>query len=266
MKLSLFLKNILNSFVFAFTMLTIIPLPGKKRIFSPQEISVSAVFFPLLGAFYGLTAIIGILFFNLFSISTRISAVFIMILFYGLNCFLHLDGLADVLDAFLPDKDKSSRLIIMKGSQIGSFALGGVILALLLKYVLLTELLYTGTVYYIFLVPVISRTAMAACAFLTVYPRLAGTGKHLIGNISLSTFLITVFFCLLICIIYTFFSGSNFWPLFAKISLISAGGAGCALFMAGWSSKKIGGATGDVLGAVNETTEIIGLFIALVLK
>jgi adenosylcobinamide-GDP ribazoletransferase len=91
--------------------------------------------------------------------------------------------------------------------------------------------------------PVIGRLAMVALAYRSSYPRLAGTGQAFVGKVSALDFVLAGLFVLPV------FAGG--WPGLAAIAL--------ALVSAGWlrnkANAKLGGITGDVLGAACEMAE-----------
>jgi adenosylcobinamide-GDP ribazoletransferase len=86
----------MRQFLLAFQFLTIVPVKVRGEV-SEKDISGSAVFFPVVGAFQGLlTAMTAFLFMKLFSSEVTCGLV---ILILTLTKGFHLDGLADTFDA-----------------------------------------------------------------------------------------------------------------------------------------------------------------------
>ncbi|MBN8218916.1 MAG: adenosylcobinamide-GDP ribazoletransferase, partial [Spirochaetes bacterium] len=132
------MKGLLSSLALAFMTLTRLPVPFAGRVAFSDEISRhSAVFFPVVGLFYG-----GVLFIAWRVLATarapvEVQAFVLLALPYCLNRFFHLDGLADVADAFFADRTPEDRLAILKDPRVGTFAVGTLLLFLLYRFLLL---------------------------------------------------------------------------------------------------------------------------------
>ncbi len=252
-----------RAFAAAFTLLTRVPLPfGRGVLYTEKQIARSSVFFPLIGLLYGL-ALFGV--YQLLSClkaGLGITAFILLALPYLLNRFFHFDGLCDCLDAFLSDKSKDERLAILKDSHVGSFALGGTALYLLLKYILIKNLIVVPSlVPYLIVYPVLARFSMVLVSYRSKYPREKGTGMALIGKIGGVDFILSIMMSLLI-MAGIYFSFPLYW------SYLCLAFVACilwALVMKAYSYRKIGGLTGDVLGAVNEIAEVLIPAIVLIL-
>jgi cobalamin 5'-phosphate synthase/cobalamin synthase len=158
---------------------------------------------------------------------------------------LHLDGLADTADGFGGGKSRDDILRIMKDHAIGAYGATALILILLLKVALVGSLMndWRGLV----LAPMIARWASVPLCKSLPYARETGLAKALgdhVGTIEIvgATFL---------CAAASWFLGE--WR-----------GAGCMLAVSLLSilgaivcAKKIGGITGDTLGANTELSEAL---------
>lgn len=245
------IKFFLRSLHAAFSFLTRLPL--RCREYTPKELAFSSAFYPLAGALFGAMLFgTGAVLKPLFP-GGEVAAAILLALPYLLNRFLHFDGLCDTLDAFLADVPRERRLEIMKDSRVGSFALGGAALFLLLKWALLKELiaLNAGLSAVAFL-PVLSRASMTFGACRARYARENGTGAALIGNITATA--------LTLCALFLALGTAGTMALgVRRIAIASAFGTSAVwtIFFRLICSKKIGGMTGDTLGALSESVELI---------
>jgi adenosylcobinamide-GDP ribazoletransferase len=263
-------------FFCAFTFLTRLRLPGAKRIqFTPAVLTGSVAYYPVVGLFYSLVSLGIWCLGNLARMDATLTAFALLAAPYLINRFLHFDGLCDVLDAFLADKSPEQRLDIMKDSRNGSFAMGGAVLLVLLKYLAILNLVGSGGLLPLLLAPPLLRTLVVAMAWRARYPRPTGTAFHLVGQVSprhLAACLIGLGLVWTVLISVMALLGGlppAVWPA-AKASLPSslpAGALGLAipsLATMAWTAwlrwtagKKIGGVTGDVLGCLIESGEAV---------
>ncbi|MGA2142724.1 MAG: adenosylcobinamide-GDP ribazoletransferase [Brevinematales bacterium] len=258
------MKNWLSALFISITVLTRIPLPFREKIiYSNANFARSVSFFPLAGLIFGLVSAAIYCLLNIIIHDTDIMAFILLVIPFFLNKFFHLDGLADTFDAFLADRTKEERLVILKDSRTGSFALGGVVLFLLLKFILLKKLLVIPDFLpLLIIIPVLSRYGIAMLSSISKYPREEGTGKNFIGTAGPLPVLIASFFTFLIIAALLMLSG---WQRkLPDFFLYTWAGIIPAVFLIrSYSNKKIGGVTGDVLGASAETLEVLTLVLIL---
>lgn len=163
---------------------------------------------------------------------------------------LHLDGLADTVDGLGGGGDIQERLAIMKDSRLGAFGAVSLFLALLLKFAFFLAWADKDLGPGLILYPVLSRWGMVFLAYLSPYARSEGglgqamttgaTGRVLLGA-SLSALVLA-----LLC--------------FGVSGLLLLAAAGMAVWLLSiYFQKRLGGITGDVLGAANEVLEILVL-------
>ncbi len=243
--------NALNA---ALSTLTILPF-GRHTIFSEKDLSASVFFFPGVGLFIG-AILLGFTLVLHPQVSALPLAALTLCLSVVLTGALHLDGLADLCDGLGAGGNPQRILSVMKESHIGAFGVIALIVTLLLKFTLFYEVIDKGRLNSFLLMGLLSRWTMVFAAFLGKYPREMGTGKALIGKITRAQ-------CMMTTIITMILS----WLILKESSLITMG------FLALWTllfvrmlHTKIGGLTGDCLGALNETSEVLVLlFIVIVM-
>ncbi len=234
-----------SSFVFALQFLTRIQIANPE--FDYQKCGRGSAFFPVVGLVIGLFLLavreIGLVFFP-----PLITAVFLIITGVFLTGGLHIDGFMDTMDGLFSGRDRERKLEIMKDSRIGAFGALALACQLLLKLVFYTELLKTNTVGWLLAVPVFARWSMVYAIRFFPYLRLQGLGNpysDCTGNreFTLATAVMAI------TLVMTLREG-------ALVFLVPA------LLIHWWLksvSRTLGGLTGDIYGAVEEISEVLGL-------
>ncbi len=249
------MKDLFFSFIIAFSFLTAVPVPFLNKVkYSDKNVLRSVIFYPLTGLFYGFIIFLTAKY--LFNIDKLLLTIIIVSIPPVLSKFLHLDGLLDVLDAFLSSKSKEERLVILKDPHIGSYAAGGALIFMLLK-IALTDLIISdlSLINFFIIIPVLSRHSMVFLAYISVYPRKKGTAQFLVGKIKAGLFITVNLITVLILTVFVLINHHHADFLLLTVSAV------CTVFMVSllfkfYSYAKIGGVTGDVLGALNELIEL----------
>ncbi len=173
----------------------------------------------------------------------------------------HEDGLADVCDAFWGGYTRDRVLEIMKDSRVGTFGSAGLGIVLLTKVALLQLVLSNASwqrqgsvVVALVVVHTVSRAASVSLLRLLSYVRandaVGSKSKPMatrITNGRLAFALATPLLPLLM------FVDLRRVPAMIGCTALTAVG------MAVWFRKRIGGYTGDCLGAVQQLTEVVAL-------
>lgn len=242
-------KSKMRLFLIALQFLTILPL-NKNYVKDEKDLAKSMIFYPLAGLCIGLLTLWIYALSEKFFIPT-ISLIFAFISGIIFTGALHLDGFADTCDGFYAGKNKDEILRIMKDPRIGTMAVVGLFCLLLIKFSLFFSLLFKDQLKNAFLiVPVISRWLMTVSAGLYPYAREEGTAGAFIKHIGKKE----LFFSSLLLVAIVFpVSG-------LKGITIAAFSFSSVWFFLQWVKRKIDGITGDILGTVNELSEITALF------
>ncbi|MEM6565936.1 MAG: adenosylcobinamide-GDP ribazoletransferase [Pseudomonadota bacterium] len=160
---------------------------------------------------------------------------------------MHEDGLADTADGFWGGYTRERRLEIMKDSQIGAFGTLALIVIAGLRWICYAALLPVGLVPLI-TVAVVSRAMMPVVMHILPHARPNGlsqsTGRP--GLAALATSLALGLAAALLC--------AGLAGVLVIIAALAA--AGCVMLLA---NRKIGGQTGDVLGATQQLAEVVSL-------
>lgn len=234
----------------ALGLLTTIPINHKRGLqFDDKDIAGATVLFPVIGF------IIGMILFSIYLILTPFFSFQITsgIILTGWICItgaLHLDGLMDTVDGINGGKNKEEILNIMEDTHTGAKGVVAVTLLLIIKFVLILHLVSSAKLSNLIYAPITSRWGIVLGCSLIPYARDKGMGKfgsfvrypHILG---------ATIIALIPGII-----------LLGSFSFILLSGIGILSFL--WSlylRKKIGGFTGDTLGALNEMGEVLALLI-----
>jgi adenosylcobinamide-GDP ribazoletransferase len=226
-------------------------LPCEKENFRR-----GSVFLPVVGLIIG--AIQWIVYKLLIKV-LPLNPTIIIVLLVGvlLTGGLHIDGLGDTCDGFFAFKGSDRIIEIMKDSRIGTYACIATIFDFLFKYTLLGAVAPKFSIA-IIVVPMISRFTTVVLSFMGKTAKNTGSGNLFIGNIGKSQVAITTALTIGILILIM-----N--PRYVIMLLIS--GIILSTILNQFSKSKIGGITGDILGANNELVEILTLIlIAMILK
>lgn len=244
--------------VTAFRTLTIIPVPGKET----DEFPLSIMGFPLVGLFLG--GIAWAFFQGMQLWGARMDSLLVLLALATesfLTGALHLDGLGDCADAFPGKKDRQRILDILKDSRMGTFGACALMFDLLFKFLLWCFWFEQAQTSIIIISLVLSRT-MQGCLLVTMpNARTDGIASAFAGNHSLRHKLLAAAVLATVSIFSIIFSPTA--VIFIAM-LFSA--AVVTLLWALYCRKKIGGITGDCLGALNELVEVAVLFSAVILS
>ncbi|WP_300031677.1 adenosylcobinamide-GDP ribazoletransferase [uncultured Roseobacter sp.] len=236
----------LTELLVAFTLLTRLPLPHlPEKAFENSARAVWA--YPLTGL---VTASAGCgLASALFAagLPVALSAGLGLALATFLTGALHEDGLADLADGFWGAHTPARRLEIMKDSQIGSYGTLVLVFSTGLRWMAWATLLASGPAW-IIAAAVLSRAAMPV--LMRALPSARSNGlSHSVGRPSGPRVAAGVVVALVICL-----------ALAGVPALAAAAAVGVAAWGIAWlARRKIGGQTGDVLGASQQVGEVFAL-------
>jgi adenosylcobinamide-GDP ribazoletransferase len=235
-----------SGLVIAARYLTILPLPGRRH--APAEhLGRACAWFPVVGL--GLGVLLAGLDRALAAWFPPLLAALLTVTAWKLMTGgLHLDGLADCLDG-LAGRDREHRLAIMRDSRIGTFGAVGLILFLMLELVTLSELTPDARWRALLVTPAIARSAPPLLARLWSPARESGQGAAFVGGVGRAGALIALAAATLAALGVLGVAG-----LVATVAGLAAS-VTAARFLTG----RLGGLTGDVLGAAVEIAELVAL-------
>jgi adenosylcobinamide-GDP ribazoletransferase len=176
---------------------------------------------------------------------------------------LHLDGLADTADGLGPLRGRQRALQVMHQSDVGPFGVVTLVLTLLLQVACLAALLTTGRGWLAFwLAVVVARLAMAR----TGLPGVAmaegsSLGRLVAGTVS-APWLVGCWLGLAALVVV----GTNGdLALSARLAGSAAAGLLAGELLHRRARTRLGGVTGDVMGAMGEIATTVTLLVAAAL-
>lgn len=241
----------MRGLITAIRTLTIFPVPGRDA----DDLTNSLVFFPVVGALIGLiTALASMCIGTILGWPAGAGAACVVLMAL-MTRGIHLDGLADVVDA-LGAGSREHRLAVMKDPHIGSFGVIAVAVCLLVKYVSFSRLSDLDRHWWIIIPCVASRTVMVEIAACLPYAREnEGTGKRFIEGARLKHFVIAAVIAGGLCFTVAGWHGLVMLAVSCTVGLL----------LVQWMRDEFGGATGDLLGMSSEIIETLALFISALL-
>ena len=249
----------------AIAFLTILPLGPRN---AAEDFPAARAWFPLVGLLLGsLLAGADLLLHAAFPLLSAdsappdrrfpplLAAALLMAALALLTRALHLDGFMDTCDALLGGYERRRRLEILRDPRVGAFAVVGLTSLLLLKVTALAALPQAGRHSVLLLFPCLARWGMLLAMELFPYIRREGLGTAFFGNRGRRPLI-----------------GGLCLALAASIGLAGVTGllllalaSGVSWAVGYWAARALGGLTGDIYGAVNETAEASVLVVAAVL-
>lgn len=244
----------LDYFYAALMFYTRIPVPSTA-LHSQTVLDRSRKYFPLIGIIIGSIAAATFLFTSQI-FGTALSIALSMALSILATGAFHEDGLADSCDGFGGGWSKEQVLIIMKDSRLGTYGAAALMLVLGVKFLSLLEIADNNKPLLFCLAYIaahtLSRTLSSSMIDLFDYVQDIDsskikpiTEKNLSANHQLASFAITALPILMLA------SLAPTATLFACLACCVV-----ALSFMAYSRTRIGGYTGDVLGAIQQFSEL----------
>jgi adenosylcobinamide-GDP ribazoletransferase len=237
----------LRAFAAAVALLTRLPVGVRIRV-DGDDVARSLAWLPLVGVGLG-----GAVALAARGLEGRLddgpAAVLIVAAWALATGAIHLDGLADSADA-LGGGDRERRLAIMRDSQIGSFGALALVLVVVFKIALVAAVLARGHHLWLIAIPAVARAASSALSAALPYAREEGTGAALVSAghraerlaVAVATALVVALAC------------ARLRGLLAVVAVMLV-----ALVVGRLAQRRLGGVTGDVLGATIELAECAAL-------
>lgn len=243
----------IRPFLIALQFLTRLPVRLTGEL-SAADLGRSLLYYPLVGLLLGGLLVAGGWLLAggglLSGVAPVLAAALVLGLWVGLTGALHLDGLADMIDAWAGGRgDRERTLALMKDPCSGPQGVTGLVLILLLKFAALTTLLESGAYLPLLLAPLLGRTALPLLFLTTPYVRPGGLGAALAAGLPprpAKRVLILVGLLL---------------PLVAGAMGVLALLTALAIYFVLRQTmiNRIGGTTGDTAGALIEIVETLTL-------
>lgn len=216
------------------------------------KIGKAIKFFPLLGFLIGGILFLVYLLVTPFIENKLIVALIIVITEILITGALHLDGLSDSFDGLFSYRNKERILEIMKDSCVGANGALVMMIYVIAKVLLLSELSWE----FLFVMPVVARLNTVLHAGFGNYARESGMGKSIVDETTKNGVLFAIVSALLISFLLLQWQG--FVIIFSSLVF--------GFISLHYIQKRIDGITGDTMGAVLELTSVVVLFVGVLLK
>lgn len=243
----------MENFFIALQFLTILPVKLRQEV-KNEDFGRSLVYFPLVGLLIGMVLSLSALLFS--PLPPNLRAAMILIISIIVTGGIHLEGFSDTCDGFYGNNSKEKILEVMRDSHIGTMGAIGVVSILLLKFSLIASLSEDVLWKALILMAIASRCAQVAACRGASYARQEGKAKYFVEYatrkaLSISFLFTLVLFCL-------FFRLKGLVIFFALVLSF--------IFFLRYIKKRIGGVTGDTIGALSELIEVLVLLLVFLIR
>lgn len=238
--------------------LTRIPV-GKWVDYEQRLLARSTLYFPLVGAGVGAIGA-GALYLCAQAFPLSLAVLLSMLTTILVTGAFHEDGLADSADGFGGASEKARVLEIMRDSRIGTFGAIALWFLLTTKWALLThlcELHFEAAVLSLIVAHSAGRWSSLWLIWRSEYVRAeSATAKPFASSVTARRFWLASLAFVLIA-----FLCFNWLAFFIVIAALVV-----SVLAAGFFKRRIGGITGDTLGAANQIVELSLYFVILIFE
>ena len=282
----------MTPFFIALQFLTRLKIVNQTE-WSVEDFGKSVVAFPYVGLIIGL--ILALLYGILSPFIPLVPLMLILVIAeFLITGGLHADGLMDTSDGLFSGRERERKLEIMKDSRIGSFGVVAFVFVTLLKWQLLTAIPTAEFIpMALIMMPLMSRWSLVLSIRSYPYAREQGMGaafanlapKHVITYNTISTFFMPIVILIIGAILYTLLYSA--YSIFSVADVGYVVGLGVLVYatlgifqiniismiityiinrlLNRYIVKQLGGTTGDTYGFVVEVTEVLLLFVYIII-
>ena len=236
----------------ALRFLTILSLPCRAGD-DEKHLGRSVPYFPVVGLLIGL-AVAFIDAALLHILPPTVSGMLVVIALIAVSGGLHIDGLADTADGFFSSRPRERMLEIMRDSRIGPMGVVAIVCLIGLKAVALASISSDLRWGAIFMMPLAGRSALAITLTIMPYARSEG-GLATAFQKNPSAF--SAFWAAVVLVCVGWITSGSIGLAMAAVALVGT------LVFAAYTRAKIGGMTGDTLGAICEIIEVLPALVAV---
>ncbi|MEI8362158.1 MAG: adenosylcobinamide-GDP ribazoletransferase [Betaproteobacteria bacterium] len=219
-------------------------IPVHLKHFDEADLNKSTRFFPLVGILVGAVGAV-VFWLSDILLPLEIAVLLSMAATILLTGAFHEDGLADAVDGLGGGWSREQVLTIMVDSRIGSYGAVGLLLVLLTKYQALSYQTAAFIPASIIAGHALSRLCAVLVMFTQSYVKSEGKSKPLATQLNLTELSIATFFGL----IPLAFLDMKFLAALVPVAMV-------CLWFSVKIRTRIGGYTGDCLGAMQQLTEV----------
>lgn len=249
-------------FLLAVGFFTRIPVPSQPS-FKEADLNGTVRYFPLVGCLVGLIAVTAYYVPSLIFPHTISLLISMAATIYATGAF-HEDGLADSADGLGGGWSREQVLTIMQDSRLGTYGAVALFFVLMAKFQLLNAMHADMVILVLICAHPLSRLSavwlMAALPYAKTNTNYSGKSKPLATLVSRRDLTIATMFGLLpvLVLVVLIHNTIGHWHATLSFVLLLAGAIGAGWFC--WLAllkRKLGGYTGDTLGAIQQISEIM---------
>lgn len=248
------LRHELRLVFVALQFLTRLPVPGGVG-YEPAWLNQSARHFPLVGALVGVVGA-AVLLAASQAWPPVVAALLALTATVVVTGAFHEDGLADTFDALGGAVPRERALAIMKDSRIGTYGAAALVLSLAARVVLLTTLAAQQPLYAAAVLVLAHGWGRAAAVGLMAGLPYAGDAEHTKAK-PLATAVGPREWGMALAWTLLLGAGAAAWGLpLPRVAAAALAVLLVALWMHRWLTRRLGGYTGDTLGAAEQLAEL----------
>lgn len=241
----------MKRFLIALQFLTVLPIKIKSEI-AEEDFGRSLLYFPVVGTLIGLV-LSGAALLSGF-LPNPVAGVLILIISIVITGGIHLDGFADTCDGFYGPRPKEKILEIMQDSRVGTMGVVGIVCLLLLKFTLMVSVPQNALWKLLITMTVFARWSQTLACCTSHYAREEGKARCFVEYAGKTELLAGSIFTLILFLLLMKLEG----VILLVLSFLSV------FLLINYVKKKLGGMTGDTIGAISEIAEVVVLFFGLI--
>ena len=242
------MSKLLSSLIIAFSTYSRIPMPRTE--WTDDNRRLTFCFFPLVGVPIGLVLVGWIALCTRYSIGPLLKGAIAAALPLLLTGGIHMDGFMDTCDAISSWQPREKRLLILKDSHVGSFAVLGCVLYLLVMAGLFSECTMQDAFSLAFTF-VLSRALSACLSVFLPQARKDGMLSSLVNTTAIRALRFSTVLYLVLCF------SALIWLSGIRAALLALALLLFILYYRHMALTVFGGVTGDLAGFFLQLAELI---------
>lgn len=242
------LRYQMELFLLAVSFFSRLPVPTDLP-YSEERMSQAGRYFALVGVILGVLCAL-VFYFTQLIFPDSVALVLTMAFSLLLTGAFHEDGLTDMADGIGGGMTVERRLSIMKDSRIGTYGAATLVMALLAKFVLWSELVHLPDFWLVIIVAYTTSRALAATLIYDMpYVSDSDTSKSKpLANKQSSSEVAILLFTAGVALLFLGVMQTSFIVIVLFVFRFA---------FKRWLTKRIGGFTGDCLGAAQQLSELL---------
>ena len=217
---------------------------------------------PIVGFLVGLPAAV-ILYLCSPYFGVEVSSFLALVVLITVTGGLHLDGMGDTADGLFSYRPRERVLEIMRDSTLGTNGVVAVVLTILLKFITLKNIPFAGGMTALFCAPILSRMAITWHAAVATYAREQSGMGEFTDRVGLPQALTATVCSLVLTSLVLSFTDMSLASVIWSLTILHGIAIALAVSFAFYLQYRIGGITGDTIGATIELSEMLSFLFFL---